>query len=445
MKKSILIVLFAIYSSILQAANFYWVGLSTGLGAGGSSYSRWHNPNCWATTSGGTIHPATFPGPSDDVYFDNGWTDNYPCNGDTIAECNNLYISDGAYVLSGVGLSSPGFTINIHGNLDVSLIPSGMEETFIMTHMHFRNPVSAHINIPNGFMANAYPYQSTIYIENGCELILDGDNTGYGFGPVFIDAGKFNLNGHRFKASQFGGMPGSVMDISNSTIYCGGIFNHLKLIATANANVHMNIVGFCDNGLVVETAGGTLNFDTISMNNVPMTIGWEGLYCDDCYINHLLIDSSRVVAPMVNGHVENVHATASELMQGGSAYNMTIDAFTFEAAGFPHPYWGSYHNLWFSSATTSILDTFNISNGTGMNIFLSAYDGFASLNVDLGDEYCLDSVTVENFSNTGMPLHIGMHGSDLGGNTNVLFDSMWVYQLPGLAWRCQQRQHCEFT
>lgn len=419
MKKYLLLTLLSGFLMNANATNLYWVGDSTGLSSGGlCTDSRWHNPNCWSFTSGGTIHPLTPPTSGDDVYFDSNWTHNIVWIGnDTIAECNNLFFSDGPVQLADG-------QIYLSGDLIISSTDPNSYGLF-QPVLHFINPVVAHLSIPNDFMANAYYIYGEIQIENGCELILDTDYYKRGFSFISVDDGKFNLNGHRFRAATFGGLTGSVMDVSNSALYCAGIYNDLKITATANANLYMDIIGFSDNAMVINTAGGTLNFDTISINKVPMTIGWEGLYCDDCYINNLLIDSSRLAGFAVNGHIQNVSVTASELTGGvGYPYNLTVDVFNFEPYGFPYPYGGSgRHLFYFGSNTTTILDTFKVSNGTGALIELSSYDGFTALNVNLGDEYCFDSLGVIGFNNVGLPLHVGINGSDLGGNTNVLFDS----------------------
>lgn len=426
MKKFLLLTLLSSCFINANATNLYWVGDTTGLSITGlCNNSRWNNPNCWSLTSGGTIHPLAPPTSGDDVYFDNNWIHNRIIIGDTIPQCRNFYLQEGLWFDD----FSTGFVgaIHIYGDLLVtSTNPNA--ESFLMVDLVFKNPVQAHISIPNSFMANLPNLSTgTIIIEDGCELILDSDYYQHPFYEVYVANGKFNLNGYRFRSARYTGGAGSVMDITNSTVYCDYIYcsaSGLQLVSSSNGNIIMDLTGDGDNMLILMASSSTLNLDTVGVYNIPLNMGTERIVCDDCYINNLLVDSSWLAGFAVNGHIQNVSVTASELGGGfGYPYNLTVDVFNFEPYGYPFPYWFGSHSFSFSCNTT-ILDTFLLSNSTGNQIALSSKVGMLTyVNVDLGDEYCFDSLAVKGFVNTGLPLHIEIHGSDLGENINVLFDS----------------------
>lgn len=418
MNRNILLVFCICFATTTQAIDLYWVGDSTGISTGGiASNSRWHNPNCWSFTSGGTVHPLTYPGPTDDVYFDNNWLYNYAFVGDTLAECNNIYITDGAIVI-GPWMSLTA-KIHLYGNLQVTSI-NPLSESILLTEFHFMNAIGASLDIPNS-LGSGTPYTTMgrIYIENGCELTVMNDYYTVGFEEIFISNGKLNLNGFKLKALLVNGNLNEQLIMTSSHLIATYIGNTIETISTSGGVLEALpgelILGLHTNSII--------NLDEVIINNQQMFFGTESFGCENCYIKKLTIDSTRINSFQVNGNIEKALITASEFVDGGALpYNMVIDTLIFITDGFPYPYLAGGHHFYFGCNTT-ITDSFLLINNTGSNIRFGSNDFGIPINVDLGNEFCFDSLSVIGLNNIGLPLHMGINSVDLGSNTNVLFDS----------------------
>lgn len=252
--RSILLALMIIALSMgaKSQTTYYWVG----------GQGEWNEVTHWATSSGGSIHPASPPSELDNVIFDQNSID----NGDSIfiyfqaANCANLTMNT---TKEGILYSTK--PVNIYGSLQWE---TTMQNNFA-GGLYFSST-----NIGNTINMNSVEVSGTVYFDGiGGEWTLT--NSFYVFFQIYLNAGTLKTNNYGVRAMHFYSTVNAprTLNLGNSTFNLNMISpvggytwaieysNTFTLITAGNSHLT-----FTSGGLQRVKAGDGLSYDNITFS-----------------------------------------------------------------------------------------------------------------------------------------------------------------------------------
>ena len=358
--------------------DLYWVG-----GSG-----NWNDKAHWSQTSGGTGGYCV-PGPGDNVFFDAG--SGFTSTNKTVTVDNISYAHNVTFAGSAVAptlTQSGSQTLNIYGS---SVWQSGMGQINV-NNIYYRHTGEAKTITSNGVITGSN--FSYVYFEEENSISLSDDfSVGY---YLYHNAGIFNTNNFNVTISygfyaNIGTKPRTI-NLGSSTIT---FKSSMSAFNTNSANVTLN----SGTSHIIFTS---LTNSTSSYGIVPYTnqvfndVTFEkqgaigGSHSGIAYYNHVIFRG--------NGGLWNDNNIKSLFLNAGMTYTLG------------------------STKTQTIDDLIIGGNPCNITYILSNTIGTQAKIQVLGSTVNFNFVSLKDINNIGQTIYFGEQSTNLGNNTNIIFE-----------------------
>ena len=357
--------------------NLYWVG-----GSG-----NWNDKAHWSQTSGGTGGYCV-PGPGDNVFFDAG--SGFTSTNKTVTVDNISYAHNVTFAGSAVAptlTQSGSQTLNIYGS---SVWQSGMGQINV-NNIYYRHTGEAKTITSNGVITGSN--FSYVYFEEENSISLSDD---FSVGYLRQNAGTFNTNnynvtiGYNFLANN--GTKPRTINLGSSVIT---LTHSLSYFNTNSSNVTLN--------------SGTSHIIFTSLTNSTSSNGIVP------YTNQVFNDVTFEKQGAIGGSHSGVVYYNNVVFRGNGGLwaDNNIKSLFLNA--------GMTYTLG-STKTQTIDDLIIGGNPCNITYILSNTIGTQAKIQVLGSTVNFNFVSLKDINNIGQTIYFGEQSTNLGNNTNIIFE-----------------------
>ncbi|MCW3104253.1 MAG: hypothetical protein JWO09_2693 [Bacteroidetes bacterium] len=413
MKLKLLLFLAMTTCGSIPAANFFWKPDYAAL-----NYD-WADTSNWVTTSGGSIHPGSIPGPADNVIVDPGCIDARIDLYDT-ARCHSILFTAGLSYASlspllsdQTGGASP---LLVYGSFQ-TCPDLGLVCNIVFMSAGPSNTIDLHIT--GSFWGDPLDILTVSFKGTGTWTLLSPLDANY----ISMERGRFftadqpvrthnfQVPGTAFRSLMLGTSVVEVIDAGGGFEVTGS--NHY--IDADSASI---ILTAGDNVALVFNGGVNQHYHYVELDTLAPTPGMLGINCEV----DKLVSYGTFQEFTMSGRIHK-----AEFYAGGMIANTTsgerLSYDTLLLENILSPGFGSNSDYTFDCDTLTVGDVLQINSGPADTISITEYWGSSANYLLLPDDsLCLDYLKLRNVHALGSGVYFaGSNSADLGNNSGWLF------------------------